>query len=676
MINPKEFADAFAGHTITRCLVHSPKCFYFLTNEANTYDFTGNQNVVSCRYSEESAEWEWIHHNFYGGWGASILGFSPAEPMVIVAAENGKIFSAGGGSAGDEYSTSNKLRKMREIDGELYVCGPCRTVGFRYGINDWRWRSEDIPLSEEDRKHNTKIGFNDIDGFSEKDIYAVGGNNNDVWHYNGSVWKKLNFPIPPTSNSLSLVCCGGDGRVYVARDSAGVYCGRENQWELIPLETGGKGVSFRDMAWHDGRLWITGRWYQQDSDSIWCIENGRFVEADIPDPMKGYGGCLSTRDGVLLVAGGKGAAYLENGQWNDLFNYKEMQKISEKENLLLTKTTNVTNIINVKSKPKKTKKGRPNYEYSFGDKEKEYFTKAPKSEYIKKTLKGKRISSYSDREVAEIILNDPDLSEINSLIIGMFWDQWESMQDVLDVFVENKEKLQHIESLYFGRYSDDIDCVPNYGGDFSELWAALPHLRALVFWGGDELSLGDNIDHKELRYLEIISCSLPDDVLKQLSEANLPALETLIIYTNEISAEGIEPLLSKKRFPALKTLGLVNSYHQGEVAMVVMDSDILPQLEKLYLCYGTGLDDEAGQYILNCTDRFESLKHLHMPFNNFSNDVMMELLKLPFEVDLSLPQADWVWDYPLLNDEVLHELEQDELDWFGESPDCIFGLWR
>ncbi len=37
-------------------------------------------------------------------------------------------------------------------------------------------------------------GFDDLDGFSEQDMYAVGGAG-DVWHYNGEIWIPLWFSL-------------------------------------------------------------------------------------------------------------------------------------------------------------------------------------------------------------------------------------------------------------------------------------------------------------------------------------------------------------------------------------------------------------------------------------------------------------------------------------------------
>ena len=40
--------------------------------------------------------------------------------------------------------------------------------------------------------------------------------------------------------------------------------------------------------------------------------------------MHVYSGSLSARDGVLLLAGPNGAAFLENGQWTVIYNRIKM----------------------------------------------------------------------------------------------------------------------------------------------------------------------------------------------------------------------------------------------------------------------------------------------------------------------------------------------------------------
>nr|MBG2744389.1 hypothetical protein [Proteus mirabilis] len=57
------------------------------------------------------------------------------------------------------------------IDGYAYYVGPGRDIYKRIDIGQWQQIQNGIPES----KFNTDMGFDDLDGFSEQDMYAVGG---------------------------------------------------------------------------------------------------------------------------------------------------------------------------------------------------------------------------------------------------------------------------------------------------------------------------------------------------------------------------------------------------------------------------------------------------------------------------------------------------------------------
>lgn len=59
---------------------------------------------------------------------------------------------------------------------------------------------------------SSEEGFEDFDGWSESDTYAVGGYG-DVWHFDGKGRRQIPFP---TDKPLKSVCCGGDGQVYIS----------------------------------------------------------------------------------------------------------------------------------------------------------------------------------------------------------------------------------------------------------------------------------------------------------------------------------------------------------------------------------------------------------------------------------------------------------------------------
>lgn len=208
----------------------------------------------------------------------------------------------------EEYFLRGGIHKLRTIEGQLYGCGLGRTVITRHGKNDWFYHAS-LP---KDKSFLDDTGFLDIDGFSSNDVYAAGGHG-DVWHYDGNKWKQLAFP---SNMTLGTVCCAGDGYVYIGADSGTVYRGRAEKWERI--HRGDMTLSYRDMVWHDGKVWAT------NDHGIWVIENGKVNRADAPDKVRVCSGHLSVGDGVMLLAGVYGAAMHDGKDWHMVIDYNDL----------------------------------------------------------------------------------------------------------------------------------------------------------------------------------------------------------------------------------------------------------------------------------------------------------------------------------------------------------------
>ncbi|RSZ57351.1 hypothetical protein HF313_11415 [Massilia atriviolacea] len=205
--------------------------------------------------------------------------------------------------------------RIKMIEGYAYVCGGNRSVGKRLGKGEWFSHSEAIPKLV----NSTDDGFDDIAGFNENDLYAVGGKG-DVWHYNGKTWQQVSFP---TNIWTTTVCCGGDGNVYISCYEGLTFMGRENRWKKI--YDGGISLGFKDMVWHEGKVWCT------NDNGVWTIENGKLARASgLPSEIYVCSGSLSVNDGVMLMAGLGGAAFMENGQWHNLFLRGEMEMAMRK----------------------------------------------------------------------------------------------------------------------------------------------------------------------------------------------------------------------------------------------------------------------------------------------------------------------------------------------------------
>ena len=175
----------------------------------------------------------------------------------------------------------------------------------------------------------------------------------------------------------------------------------------------------------------------------------------------------------------------------------------------------------------------------------------------------------------------------------------------------------------------------------SPLFRAYPNLEHFRVRGTNGLILGE-IHHAKLKSLVIESGGLDVGVLRDAVTEDLPGLEHLEIwlgsdnYGGNITLSDLEPVLSGKRFPKLKYLGLRDSEFQDEIAAAVARAPILPRLETLDLSLGT-LSDEGAAALLG-SDAFYGLKKVDLHHHYLSDGMMARLKSSGVAVDLSQQQ--------------------------------------
>jgi hypothetical protein len=233
---------------------------------------------------------------------------------------------------------------------------------------------------------------------------------------------------------------------------------------------------------------------------------------------------------------------------------------------------------------------------------------------------------------------------------------------ILETMVANKEKFRHIESLFVGDMeSEENEISWIFQGNYSEIWVALPNLKTLKIQGSENtLKLGEKIEHANLEEFQIICGGLPARVVNSLKTAKLSNLKKLVLYLGvenygyDCEITDFSDLAKKDLLPSLKYLGFVNSEEQDEIAKIVLESDILPQLETLDFSFGT-LTDKGGQLILDSADKLKNLKTLKIEWHYMSDEMCGKLEALPFEVSISDAQTPDEYDgetytYPMITE--------------------------
>ena len=143
------------------------------------------------------------------------------------------------------------IMRIRDIGGKAYIAASWRTVFRREGINKWiRLSGNDARQIEEWQRNRVELGFEDIGGFSENDIYACGGQA-DLCHFDGKNWKQLDCP---TNFELKSLCCAPNGKVYIGCEKGILIEGRAEEWKVIGAKA--PDINISDMVWYQDRLYL------------------------------------------------------------------------------------------------------------------------------------------------------------------------------------------------------------------------------------------------------------------------------------------------------------------------------------------------------------------------------------------------------------------------------------
>ena len=259
--------------------------------------------------------------------------------------------------------------------------------------------------------------------------------------------------------------------------------------------------------------------------------------------------------------------------------------------------------------------------------------------------------------LANDIIADSELSSLDELIVGCWGESYDNpVQSLLDVFVENKDKLQHISRMFIGDM-DYEECEVSWieQGDYSNLLKALPNLKSLTIKGSNELSLG-NIDHNNLEELEIICGGLPTSVIKQIASARLPKLKKLNLYfgVEDYGFDGTSDDIASILKADYTYLGLGGSEIQDEIVEKVVESKNLYNIKTLDLSNGT-LTDKGGQMILDNISMFKGLDKLDLTYHYLSEEMMQNLRNTGINVILDEANEPDEYDgevyyYPMLTE--------------------------
>jgi len=247
---------------------------------------------------------KWFQDNFDWAAVSICIAKKPKEQMVAVGVE-GEAHVRGAGESVNEEVRDGKLspadrgplQGVRTIDGYAYACGMGRQV-YRRDAGTWTCLDEGCRAS----KGDGAVGFKDIDGFSARDIYAVGFKG-EIWHYDGKTWSRVDSP---TNVILNDVCCADDGTVYVAGYKGLLLRGNAKKMEVVDHESTKENIW--GLAWHEKKLYLSTlkRVMTLAKDEL------KMVDMDAPVTSAYH---LTTADGQLWSVGPKDIMAFDGMAW-------------------------------------------------------------------------------------------------------------------------------------------------------------------------------------------------------------------------------------------------------------------------------------------------------------------------------------------------------------------------
>jgi len=252
-------------------------------------------------YADEPPAKQWAYREIgmtTGIHGTAVL--QPQERWVFMM-DDGAVFVAGGGQNTQEAITSEKaafFSSIRTIGGKAYAAGPLRRVFRREA--DARWRTLDKGLPSASKESD--IGFADIDGFGDNEIYACGGKG-DLWAFDGTAWSRIELP---TNAALERICCGEDGLAYILTDQKSFVIGRARSWGILEQDVTTKVLE--QIVWYKDRIYVS------SGDALFEVEKGVFQPCAVPPPQRSCKN-LASGDGILVVAGGNEASVYDGAKW-------------------------------------------------------------------------------------------------------------------------------------------------------------------------------------------------------------------------------------------------------------------------------------------------------------------------------------------------------------------------
>jgi hypothetical protein len=281
----------------------------FFAKELDELAEKGAANSGFLLWDEQQAEENdrWMKYDSAVQWRA--VGFATVKPeganrIAVALGSKGQYFEVDTQSLKEQVGTIQKgirgLRSSRNVGNTIYCAGMGRVALRRVSVGKWI----EFGPGTKDSEADLVIGFEDLAGFSESDLYAVGWGG-EIWWFNGKKWSQIDSP---TSGNLNALTCASDGVVYIVGDDGIMLHGRRDKWQVI--ETG-RPENLMDVAAYEGEVYVVTDFKILQLVKKRLVPAKNFVSKDVPATCLHL---LEATDGIVSM-GPKDLFRLHNVKW-------------------------------------------------------------------------------------------------------------------------------------------------------------------------------------------------------------------------------------------------------------------------------------------------------------------------------------------------------------------------
>lgn len=284
--------------------------FFFFAKEVDELVAEDTPNSSFFRFYEEDADAQFRKYDESVNWPA--IAMATIKPVgstrnVVAIGPNGDYWelepASTQESVGRIANFQGNLRTLSVIDETIFACGMGRVVLRRDGKGQW------TSIGPNPRKDDADvIGFEDINGYSKDEMYAVGWGG-EIWWFDNSTWRRVDSP---TSVNLTALICAENGSVYIAGHNGIMLRGRYDSWSVIDTD---RKENLRDVTFYEGAVYVV-----TDFRILKLVEDKLVNDTNFADPNDLPTTCLTllkTPDGIISM-GGKDIFRRQRAPWERL----------------------------------------------------------------------------------------------------------------------------------------------------------------------------------------------------------------------------------------------------------------------------------------------------------------------------------------------------------------------